>query len=310
MVRPERSAEFSERGDEIVGVAPAVANAVFHATGLRIRVLRIPLRSCWHRLKSCRRLTRMRIEYLYRYPVKGLSAEALEAANVEEGGAIPWDRAFALAQGDVSFDPQHPTWLPKTSFMCLMRNARIAQLQSFFEPRSGMLSIVAPDGTRLSANALSGAGRAEIARFLIGFLGEEAHGTPQLHYVHGHVFCDQRRPGLSLINLASLRDFEERIGARRHRRRFRANLWFSGAAPWAELEWVDREIQVGGAVLRVLKHISRCAATEVNPLTATRDANPVEELRGIYGHPNLGIHAEVVSGGRFAVGDAMELLPD
>jgi len=42
----------------------------------------------------------MRIEYLYRYPVKGLTAEALEAAEVKEGGCIPWDRAFALAQGD------------------------------------------------------------------------------------------------------------------------------------------------------------------------------------------------------------------
>jgi uncharacterized protein len=252
----------------------------------------------------------MRIEYLYRYPVKGLSAEALEAANVEEGGAIPWDRAFALAQGDAAFDPEHPAWLPKTNFMCLMRNARAAQLQSSFEPRNGMLSIAAPDGTRLSANALSKAGRAEIASFLTGFLGEEARGRPQFHYISGHVFCDQRQPGVSLINLASLRDFEERIGARRHRRRFRANLWFSGAAPWVELDWVGREIQIGGAVLRVFKRISRCAATEVNPLTATRDANPVEELRGIYGHTDLGIHAEVVNGGRFAVGDAMELLPD
>ena len=42
----------------------------------------------------------MRIEYLYRYPVKGLTAEAMEQAEVEPGGAIPWDRAFALAHGD------------------------------------------------------------------------------------------------------------------------------------------------------------------------------------------------------------------
>jgi len=28
----------------------------------------------------------MRIEYLYRYPVKGLTAEALDSAEVEDGG--------------------------------------------------------------------------------------------------------------------------------------------------------------------------------------------------------------------------------
>ena len=48
----------------------------------------------------------MRIEYLYRYPVKGLTAEALETTEVAEGGAIPWDRAFALAQGDAAVRPE------------------------------------------------------------------------------------------------------------------------------------------------------------------------------------------------------------
>ena len=48
----------------------------------------------------------MRIEYLYRYPVKGLTAEALESAEVEAGGCIPWDRSFALAQGNSGFDPR------------------------------------------------------------------------------------------------------------------------------------------------------------------------------------------------------------
>src|ERR1044072_4380225 len=88
----------------------------------------------------------MRIEYLYRYPVKGLTAEALEAAEVEAGGCIPWDRAFALAQGDAGFDPAAPQWRQKANFMCQMKNERIAGLFSFFEPRTGMLAIRAPDG--------------------------------------------------------------------------------------------------------------------------------------------------------------------
>jgi len=252
----------------------------------------------------------MRIEYLYRYPVKGLSAEALEDAWVEEGGAIPWDRAFALAQGDAPFDAARPEWLPKTHFMCLRQNARIAALRSLFDPRSGRLSIRAPDDASVSANALTAAGRDEIGRFLTAFLGAEARGTPRFLHVPGHVFGDQRRPMVSLINLASLRDFEARVGARRHRRRFRANVWFSGAGAWAELDWVGQEIQLGGAVLRVAKRIARCPATEVNPLTAERDANPVEELRQLYGHTDLGIHAEVIEGGRFEVGDGIERLPE
>ncbi|MBW4091845.1 MAG: MOSC domain-containing protein [Proteobacteria bacterium] len=251
----------------------------------------------------------MRIEYLYRYPVKGLSAEALEAAEVAEGGAIPWDRAFALAQGDAPFDPARPAWLPKTNFMCQMRDARIAGLRALFDPRSGRLAISAPDGSGVTADVLTEAGREEIERFLVAFLGPDARGAPRFHHIPGFVFGDQRRPVVSLIGLASLRDFEAQVGARRHRRRFRANVWFSGAPAWAELDWVGREVQMGGAVLRVVKRIARCKATEVNPLTTERDADPVAELRQFYGHSDLGVHAEVIEGGRFAVGDGIALLP-
>jgi uncharacterized protein len=252
----------------------------------------------------------MRIEYLYRYPVKGLTAEALEAAEVEAGGCIPWDRAFALAQGDSGFDPAQPQWLQKANFMCQMKNARIAALFSFFEPRSGMLAIRAPDGSAAVENALTEEGRERISRFLTDYLGEDARGTPRFHHIPGHSFCDQRRKVVSLINLASLRDFEAKVGARRHRRRFRANVWFSGAPAWTERAWVGQQLQMGGAVLRVFKPITRCAATQVNPETAERDADPVSELRRLYDHAELGVHAEVVEGGRFAVGDAIELLGD
>ncbi|HVY17513.1 MAG TPA: MOSC N-terminal beta barrel domain-containing protein [Rhodopila sp.] len=250
----------------------------------------------------------MRIEYLYRYPVKGLTAEALEQTEVEEGGAIPWDRAFALAQGDAGFDPANPGFLPKWNFMCQMKNARAALLFSVFDPKARRLTIRAPDGATVEANPLTEMGQTEIGAFLTDYLGEEARGQPRFHHVPGHVFCDQKRPVVSLNNLASLRDFESKVGGRRHRRRFRANVWFSGAPAWAEREWIGRELQVGGAVLRVLKGTTRCPATEVNPVTGERDADPVRELRQHYGHVELGIHAEVVQGGRFAMGDAIELL--
>jgi hypothetical protein len=252
----------------------------------------------------------MRIEYLYRYPVKGLTAEALEVAEVEAGGCIPWDRAFALAQGDALFDPDQPLWLQKANFMCQMKNARIAGLFSFFEPRTGMLAIRAPDGSAVVENALSEAGRERIGAFLTAFLGDEARGQPRFHHVSGHSFCDQRHKVVSLINLASLREYEAKVGVRRHRRRFRSNIWFSGAPAWSERSWVGQQLQVGGAVLRVTRPITRCPATEVNPETAERDAKPLDELRQLYGHVELGVHAQVVEGGRFAVGDAIELLPE
>jgi uncharacterized protein len=251
----------------------------------------------------------MRIERLYRYPVKGLSAEALEQVTLQAGGGLPWDRAFALAQGDAPFDPAAPKWLPKTNFMCLRANARIALLKSSFDPRNGRLSILAPNGGAIEANVLTPEGRARVAAWLTEFLGPEARGTPQFHYVPGHVFADQRVPMISLMNQSSIDDLEARVGARRHRRRFRANLFFS-APPWSELEWLGRDLMVGGARLRVARRTTRCPATEVNPNTGERDANPVEELKSAYGHADLGVHALVIEGGPIKLGDPIELLAE
>lgn len=255
------------------------------------------------------RRPRVRIEQLYRYPVKGLTAEALEEVHVEPGQALPWDRAFALAQGDAGFDPAAPTFLHKSNFMCLLKNAGIAALRAGFDPHDRVLTVRAPDGRCVSDSPMTEAGRGRIGAFLTAYLGEEARGEPRFHYVPGHVFGDQRTPAVSLISLSSLAAFERDVGARRDLIRFRANIYFSGNPPWSELDWVDRTLQVGGATLRVFKRIKRCNATQVNPETAERDADPVRELMRTYGHADLGIHTEVVEGGRIAVGDTIAVLP-
>ncbi len=250
----------------------------------------------------------MQIEQLYRYPVKGLSAEALEDTMVEPGGPIPWDRAFALAQGDAPFDPASPAFLPKSNFMCLLRQGSIALLHARFDAHDRILAITAPDGSTISGDPLTHLGRDNIGRWLTAYLGAEARGTPVFHHVPGHVFGDQRSPVLSLINHASLTAFATDTGRTQDRRRYRANVYFTGAPAWAEFSWVGRRIQLGGAILRVTKRTVRCAATEVNPDTAERDASPIRDLKALYGHADLGIHAEVLEGGRIAAGDAIALL--
>ena len=219
---------------------------------------------------------------------------------------LPWDRAFALAHGTAPFDPAAPGWMQKTHFMCLMANARAAALKASFDARVGVLAIRAPDGDEIAENVLSEPGRTAIAAWLARFLGPEARGTPRFHHVPGHSFSDVSAKVVSLINLASVADLARRAGTARQPLRFRANLYFSGAAAWSEQEWVGRDLLAGGARLRVVKRIPRCAATEVNPDTAERDADPVAELRAAFGHPNLGIYARVIDGGRIAVGDAIE----
>jgi uncharacterized protein YcbX len=248
----------------------------------------------------------MRVENIYRYPVKGLTAEALEEVTLTPGACLPHDRRFALAQGDAPFDPAAPTWLQKRHFGCLMVNERLALLHTAFDPKSGQLAIRPPEGPPMLGNTRTEAGRAAIAAFLAAYLGEEARGTPRFVEAPGHHFTDVAVKCVSIIGLASLHALERATGQRLDPLRFRANVYVSGSRPWSEFDWLGQEIQLGGARLKVFKRIIRCAATEVNPETAMRDARPPQALREHFGHADLGVYAEVIEGGRIAVGDALE----
>ena len=250
----------------------------------------------------------MIVENLYRYPVKGLNAEALATVEVAPGRALPWDRTFALAQADSGFDPAAPAFLRKSNFMCLLKNAGIARLHASFDADRDRLTIRAPDGSDVIESPGRAEGRAALGRFLTQYLGEDARGTPTFHYVPGHVFADDREPVVSLLSLSSLAAFERDVGAERAPLRFRSNLHLAGAAPWAEFDWIDRTLAIGAARFRVVKRTRRCDATQVNPATAERDADPVRELMRTYRHPDLGVLLRVVEGGRIAVGDTVTLL--
>lgn len=250
----------------------------------------------------------MRIDTMYRYPVKGLTPEPLTHAELRPGRAIDWDRAFALAQGDSRFDPATPAWRPKTEFLCLARNIEAAQLTARFEPATGILTLIAPDGAALAAEPLTAAGRAAITAFIAGALPGAMRGTPQFVYVDGHSFCDHDGAVISLIGMPSLQSLGDAAGAPRQPMRFRANLYLTGLEPWEELTWIGRTIAIGDARLRVTERINRCAATCVNPETRQRDANPVKELMDHFGHVDCGVFAEVLEGGRIAPGDSIRLL--
>jgi hypothetical protein len=250
----------------------------------------------------------MRVENIYRFPVKGLSAEALEAVMLSVGQCLPHDRRFALAQGDAPFDPENPVWLPKFHFGCLMRNAELARLHSAYDPRTGDLAIRGPEGEMLTANTQTEQGRSAIAAFLAGRLGKDIRGVPRFVDSPGHNFTDVPIKAVSIIALASLRALEMASGRELERLRFRGNFYVSGSHPWAELDLVGQDIQLGAARLRVVKRTVRCAATEVKPGTGVRDADPPRWLRQHFGHSDLGVYAEVVEGGQVAVGDALEPL--
>jgi hypothetical protein len=156
---------------------------------------------------------------IYRYPVKGLSAEGLDSVALIPGECLPHDRRFAIALGSTLFDPQRPEWLSKIHFVMLMRDEKLAQLQTRFDAQSGVLTIT-EDGRRLLRERMTETeGRRLVAEFFTDFLGPAVNGPLRVVEAPGHAFADARRKPnattdkyVSLINRASIAALEAAMG--------------------------------------------------------------------------------------------------
>jgi hypothetical protein len=242
---------------------------------------------------------------IYRYPVKGLTPESLTRVAVARGLGLPHDRRFALAHGVTRFDPTAPAWMPKTNFLMLMKNERLASLRTRFDDKSGVLTVMREGKPVASGNIIDASGRAVIERFFASYMGAEADGAPRLLEAPGHMFSDVARKVVSIIGLASVRELERAIGHAVDPRRFRANFYLEGCAPWQEFDWVERGFCIGDVRLRGVKPIKRCAATNVDPETAARDLNIPQALSERFGHVHMGIYADVLDEGTVALGDPL-----
>ena len=254
-----------------------------------------------------------RVEGLYAYPIKGLSSVPQSQVNLLAGEGIPGDRLFGFAKGNSGFDPDNPKPLPKDRFLVLMQHARIAELSTTFDPATRQFAVKHADETLLSADLGSETGKAEASRFFADYLQLDEAEAPFFADAAPHRFTDvsvvseTMMNAVSFVNLASVRDFEARIGETVDPRRFRANILVDGWPAFSEFDLIDKTITVGEVAFKVLKRTKRCAATEVNPDTAERDIKLPAVLRQTYGHFDMGVYAEIISDGAVALGDRVAI---
>lgn len=250
------------------------------------------------------------IRSIYRYPVKGLSPEPLAATALRPGETLPGDRCYAIENGPSGFDPAMPQYLPKQRFLMLMKNERLARLDTHFHDASRLL-VIAHNGIEVARGDLgTPAGCAAIERFFAKFCADELRGPPRVLAAPGHSFSDVAKKVVSIINLASVAAIEGLIGRRVDPLRFRGNLYVEGWPAWREFDLIGQEIAIGRqARAKIVKRIVRCAATNVDAGTGIRDLDIPPTLLRHLGHADCGVYAEVTAGGAIATEDPVSL-PD
>lgn len=248
------------------------------------------------------------LKSIYRYPVKGLSAQPMQDAFLEENKTLPLDRAYAIENGTRTFDPASPKHMPKIKFLMLMRHERLARLSTTFEDDGHTLTIFRNQRQVARGRLIEPIGRNIIEQFFAAFMPDALLGPPAIAHAPGHSISDVRDKCLSIINLASVRELSRLTGHEVHPLRFRANIYIDGLPAFSEFNWLDKDIRIGNSArLKVFKRTQRCAAVNVDPQTGKRDMALPNALLNAYGHSDMGIYARVIEAGPISSRDSLSV---
>jgi uncharacterized protein YcbX len=218
------------------------------------------------------------------------------------------DRRYALVPAAAGAPAPEPGWRPKTQCVALVRYTGPARLGARYDDAAGVLALSA-NGTEIARGRPEDSGdrsRLEFAAAEV-LAKEVGSGVALVAAGQGKMLTDVDAPFVSLINLASIRALADKLGTALDPLRFRANFYFEDAPAWAERNWIGKQLALGSAHLEVAQVIRRCAATEVNPATAARDAPVLRGLADHFGHVEMGVYARVVAGGTVGRGAPLDL---
>ncbi len=249
-----------------------------------------------------------RVVGLMRYPIKGFSAEPLDAIHVTPGDPIPGDRAFAVGHGLLEFDPAAPRHFPKVRFLTLARFEALAVLQTRLELKTHRLEIKRDGVVEVVAELDTPEGREAMVRFLTDYLDGKLSAPLRVLHAGEHTFSDVDARVVHIINRATIRDLEKRTGRSVDVARFRANIILDGIPAWSELDWVDQSLMIGDVALRVTARTDRCPAVNVNPASGARDMTLPRFLIGAFDHMDVGVYAHIEKAGQLAVGQAVTVV--
>ena len=223
-----------------------------------------------------------RVASLWRYPVKSMGGEALEAVDVSWHG-LSGDRRWAFIRDGMA----------RSGFPWLTIRERPDM--GHYRPR--FLEPNRPDDSATVVRTPSGRELDVVDPALAAELGHGACVIKQ----HQGVFDTMP---LALITTQTVAALGVLVGAELDVRRFRPNLLVEAAGDGAfpEDAWVGLVLRIGGMRMRVDQRDKRCVMVNVHPETTERDP---AILRAIARERQacLGVYGSTVYPGRVTVGD-------
>jgi uncharacterized protein YcbX len=225
-----------------------------------------------------------RVVGLWRYPVKSMAAERLEAVDVGWHG-LAGDRRWAFIRDGVV----------RSDFPWLTIREQASMLQHV--PR--FADVDRPDESRVVVRTPAGEELDVLDPALAASLGSGVRVIKQNRGVFDAM-------PLSLITTQAVAG----VGAELDPQRFRPNLLVEATGgsggPVPENDWVGCVLRIGGLAMRVDQRDQRCVVVNVDPATGERDPAVLKQIARTR-ETCLGVYGSIVRPGRVAMGDIVTL---
>lgn len=242
---------------------------------------------------------------LWRHPIKSHGRQALDAITLIAGQTMPYDRRWAVTSGASRYQGG---WDECHAFMIGTRNPALAAMTATLDEESQTVHLQHPALPDISIQPDDPQSAAAFITWVTP-LTPPGRAAPHAIVTAGQRgMTDTKYPSVSIMNTASHAAVADQLGKPLEPERWRGNIWLDGLPPWAEWDWIGRDIRIGAVTLRIQERIARCAHTAASPETGLRDADTLGALRDGWTHTDFGVYAAVMTGGRIALGDELEVL--
>lgn len=243
---------------------------------------------------------------IWRHPIKGIGAEALSETQVYSGRTLPLDRAWAVL---LSGGESGTHWRSCRNFL---RGAKGPSLMAITaqskQAADGTTHIALEHPDRPSITIDPDRDSDTLIDWVRPIYPEDGAPPVALIPAGQRGMTDTDFPSISVLNRASLRALEQKMGQKLDERRFRGNLWLEGLAPWEEFDMVGKTVRVGDVEIEIQEPIGRCRATEANPETGRKDAVVLASLSNGWGHTQFGVYGTAKNDGTVRPGDTVQIL--
>ena len=249
------------------------------------------------------------LEKLYFSPVKSLSFSSKESLKIRKNVGIQNDRIFAFTriinETEASIYEKNPKKRNLNFFLTLKNSPFLNKYN--FEYKENELTLLLKKNI-IKKISLSNNNNLKLISDELKKVETSINYVPYLIKNIDFPFFDTMpKNSISLINMNSIKDFEDKIDYRINHERFRGNIYINDIDPWLEFSWINKEILINGCSFLVLKKIPRCSATNLRLNSDKYDINLPQKLKEVYGHIYMGIYLKPLNDGAININDKIKL---